>query len=72
MAHHAQYGVIISRWVKREALMGLSEYLTEEHCLWAVTKMTSGPFRGLYRMRRMGKLGLFEEGETLVNRGGKK
>jgi len=57
--------------MKREELMGLSEHLTEKNCLWAVTKMTAGPFKGLYRMRKIGRLGLFEEGETLVNRGGK-
>ena len=50
--------------------MALSEYLTEENCLWAVTKMMTGPFKGLYRMRKIGKLGMFDEGETVVNKGG--
>ncbi len=70
MAHHVLYGVIVSRWVSREALMALTEYLTEENCLWLVTRMEKGQYKGLYRLRKMGRLKMFEDGEQAVNKGG--
>lgn len=50
--------------------MALTEYLSERNCRWAVTRMDIGKCKGLYRLRVTGRLGLFDDGEKVVNEGG--